>query len=491
MNGSPYFKLLFTIHAKRSISIARAMHPLECRLYSDTSTTSPARETRMDRAARDSLKTEHSKFIAEAHQTKGWIDSDGSPGKLESKSREGRLLPTSSHLFKLVLPLPGLRPAEKNGPAAPLERPPPTVFLLHPSQPLSHIARLIQASLPSPTDGPQPYTPRLPTVSFQNLEDDDNTGHQSPHQWADSTDIGDFVKEAVHSQEFTIVITPDKASNTAQLAYNDEQPPSSASSGTTPVHNKEDSNAFAPLEIPVSVPSFDERTRFLRRRRERLQKELKGMQDIKDMCDTAARKGARRLATGGFLILLTYWIAVLRLTFFTHLGWDFMEPVTYLTEFLAIMGGYAWFLRQGREISYTSILNQSVSTRRRALYTSKGLDIERWAELVTEEKAINREIEKIREDYEGGWKEGKKAKVEVEKAKPSAADEPEVKEGVKEPATETHPGDALLDEALLKEKAANGKADPAEERAVEIKREKIVAEDEKATSSGTVPSRGS
>lgn len=169
------------------------------------------------------------------------------------------------------------------------------------------------------------------------------------------------MKEAVHSREFTIVITPDRAANTAQLAYNDEQAPSE--SGEIRAHDEEDADAFAALEIPVSVPSFDERTRFLRRRRERLQRELKGMQEIKDMCDAAARRGARRLATGGFLILLTYWLSVIRFTFFTPLGWDFMEvsgvdsscgssidrlmnrlvkPVTYLTEFLVIMGGYAW-----------------------------------------------------------------------------------------------------------------------------------------------------
>ncbi|KAG8878755.1 hypothetical protein FRB98_006013 [Tulasnella sp. 332] len=483
MNGLQHLRLLFTISSKHSSRVPRPTQPFPCRLYSDlppnNNRSSPAPETHLDRAARESLKVGHSKFIAEAHRTEGWNESDTSHGPLEVKSRRGRLLPTSSHLFKLVLPLPGLRPSETSGTTSTAERPPPTVFLLHPSQPLSHIARLIQASLPSPTDGPQPYAPRLPTVSFQNLEDDETTGNQEPHQWADSTDIGDFVKEAVHSQEFTIVITPDKASNTAQLAYNDQQAPSTSA---TPTHDKKDVDAFAPLEIPVSVPSFDERTRFLRRRRERLQKELEGMQHIKDMCDTAARKGARRLATGGFLILLTYWLSVLRFTFFTPLGWDFMEPVTYLTEFLVIMGGYAWFLRQGREISYTSILNQSVSARRRALYTSKGLDIERWAELVTEEKAISRELEKIREDYEGGWKEGKTPKAEDVKEKPAVEVSSEAKaEAVK--ATTPHPDDAALDEALLKEKATTGKTSsgPVEEKAVEKKREEVVAADEKAT----------
>lgn len=153
-------------------------------------------------------------------------------------------------------------------------------------------------------------------MSFQNLDSEDGNDKPSLHQWSDSTDIGDFVKEAVHAEEFTIVITPDQATNTAQLAPNTDE---------TPVHDKKDPDAWAPLEIPVSIPSFDDRTRFLRRRLQRTQNELKGMQDIKDMCDAEARKGAKRLATGGFILLLTYWAAVFRFTFFTSYGWDFME----------------------------------------------------------------------------------------------------------------------------------------------------------------------
>ncbi len=226
---------------------------------------------------------------------------------------EGRLLPTSSHLFKLVLPLPGLRPISKSSSAPTKPEPvPPTVFLLHPSQPLSHIARLIQASLPSPTHGPQAFTPKLPTVSFQHEELD-----KGKQQWSDSTDIGDFVKEAAHSKEFTILITPDQASNTAQLA------PQQGSTGA--VHDRNEPEAYAALQIPVSVPSFEDRTRYLRRRLERMDSELKGMQDIKDSCDALARRGTKRIATGVFVILLTYWLAVLRLTFFSTYGWETME----------------------------------------------------------------------------------------------------------------------------------------------------------------------
>ncbi|KAG8751392.1 hypothetical protein FRC12_012463 [Ceratobasidium sp. 428] len=80
-----------------------------------------------------------------------------------------------------------------------------------------------------------------------------------------------------------------------------------------------------------------------------------------------------------------------------------MEPVTYLTGLAWIIGGYMWFLYQGREVSYSSLLKQSVSTRRAKLYESKGLDVDVWADLVSEEKQLRKEIYKIADDYNVKW----------------------------------------------------------------------------------------
>ncbi len=59
------------------------------------------------------------------------------------------------------------------------------------------------------------------------------------------------------------------------------------------------------------------------------------------------------------------------------------------------------FLYQGRELSYTSILDRSISSRRQALYSSKGLDIDRWMDLINERKLLQKNIEDIRGEYEG------------------------------------------------------------------------------------------
>ncbi len=51
-------------------------------------------------------------------------------------------------------------------------------------------------------------------------------------------------------------------------------------------------------------------------------------------------------------------------------------------------------------MSYSSVLDQSVSSRREALYKAKGLDIDKWVELIGERKQLNREIGRIAEDYD-------------------------------------------------------------------------------------------
>ncbi|CCO30665.1 hypothetical protein BN14_04695 [Rhizoctonia solani AG-1 IB] len=70
-------------------------------------------------------------------------------------------------------------------------------------------------------------------------------------------------------------------------------------------------------------------------------------------------------------------------------------------------------MTSGREVSYSSLVKQSISTRRAGLYKSKGLDLDLWAELVTEEKQLKREIHKIADDYNIKWDGSPEGKFEV------------------------------------------------------------------------------
>lgn len=77
-----------------------------------------------------------------------------------------------------------------------------------------------------------------------------------------------------------------------------------------------------------------------------------------------------------------------------------MEPITYLSGLSTVVVGYLWFLYQGREVSYSSVLARSITARREALYKTRGLGIERWSELISERKALRSEIARIARDYE-------------------------------------------------------------------------------------------
>lgn len=111
-------------------------------------------------------------------------------------------------------------------------------------------------------------------------------------RWSSSTEIGDFIRDAARGQEFAIEIEG------------------------------------APEEVRVGVPSFNDRTYYLRMRLRKTSKEISKMADIKEECDRLAHKAAQRVAGAGFAGIVGWWGVVYYLTFQTELGWDVMEPVT-------------------------------------------------------------------------------------------------------------------------------------------------------------------
>jgi len=91
-----------------------------------------------------------------------------------------------------------------------------------------------------------------------------------------------------------------------------------------------------------------------------------------------------------------------------------MEPITYLSGLSTVILGYLWFLYQGREVSYTSVLDSSIVTRRYALYKQRGFDIDRWNALLAEERNLRTEIAQIARDYDRGVADdAEESKVDV------------------------------------------------------------------------------
>jgi Protein of unknown function, DUF607. len=213
----------------------------------------------------------------------------------------------------------------------------PIAILVHPQQPLSYLERLIQSELPPIKGSTEKLRP--PAISFVALQHDDNAikpkkriedeidldanqakekefipnndgvggskplNGRSPTQhcwsreedvetysyprntygtqpqngeperfvrWSQATEIGDFIRDAARAGEFIVTI---------------EGAPSGLS------------------QIRVTVPSFNERTYYLRLRLRKLSRRIQTMAGVKEECDALAHRGAQRVAIGGFGIL--------------------------------------------------------------------------------------------------------------------------------------------------------------------------------------------
>lgn len=188
-------------------------------------------------------------------------------------------------------------------------------------------------------------------------------------RWSSSTEVGDFIRDAARAKEFEVEIEG------------------------------------SPNTVKVAVPSFNDRTFYLRSRLRRTSKKIADMAAIKKECDDAAHKAGQRIAITGCGILMGYWYVVYRLTFETDLGWDTMEPVTYLVGLSTIIGGYMWFLYHNREVSYRSALNLTISRRQSRLYERKGFDLHKWEGLVEEGNALRKEIKAVASEYDVEWDE--------------------------------------------------------------------------------------
>jgi len=348
---------------------------------------------------------------------------------------KGKLLTTPSRMLKLILPL---TTRDANGDRKDAE---PLALLVHPQQPLSYLERLVQSELPAMSD--QAGKERAPRVTFraedsmeENIgskksavqsmseeegeeegegenydisdadetmvdgklektgkitasEDKDASGskpsgpqessdsnppdpsHPNFVRWSPSTEIGDFIRDAARGKEFAVDIEG------------------------------------APTPIYVGVPSFQDRTYYLRMRLRKTAHRISALAGVKRECDELAHVGAKRVAQGGFMGLISWWGLVYYLTFKTDLGWDVMEPVTYLVGLSGLIGGYIWFLYHNREVSYRSAMNFTVSRRQSRLYEVKGFDLPKWEGLVEEGNRLRREIRMVADEYDVEWDESR------------------------------------------------------------------------------------
>ncbi|KAF2963462.1 hypothetical protein GQX73_g10113 [Xylaria multiplex] len=315
---------------------------------------------------------------------------------------KGKLLTTPTRLLKLILPLPVDATHDEQGnkgefrALAQNEDIQPLALLVHPQQPLSYLERLIQAELPSVCD--RDGHEKMPSIHFlaegserdeegqrkdktdSNVARYSGLGHEgedtpAEHQdwvrWSSSTEIGDFIRDAARGREFVIHVDGLDA------------------------------------EMRVDVPSFNDRTHYMRVRLRRMSRNIEALSKIKQECDMLAHRGAHRLAQAGFAALSGWWATVYYVTFHTDAGWDLVEPVTYLAGLTTIMGGYLWFLFISRDLSYQAALKITVSRRQNILYQARGFEPQKWEALARDANELRREIRIVAEEYDVDWDETK------------------------------------------------------------------------------------
>lgn len=115
-------------------------------------------------------------------------------------------------------------------------------------------------------------------------------------RWSSSTEIGDFIRDAARGKEFAVEIEG------------------------------------ASKEIRVGVPSFNDRTHYLRVRLRKTSRKLGDLASLKKECDELAHRSAQRLAMGGFAVLIGWWGAIYHFTFQTDYGWDTSEFLSSFPE---------------------------------------------------------------------------------------------------------------------------------------------------------------
>jgi len=184
----------------------------------------------------------------------------------------------------------------------------PLALLVHPQQPLSYLERLIQSELPlitnkkgenqvpavifrareSKDDGIRPKTRKADDEQDEGSSTDKTFGDGSVQRysgagregsgkdegefvkWSASTEIGDFIRDAARAKEFEVEIEG------------------------------------SPEAIKVGVPSFNDRTFYLRQKLRRTSRKIADMAKVKKECDTAAHKTGQRIALSGCGVLVGY-----------------------------------------------------------------------------------------------------------------------------------------------------------------------------------------
>lgn len=116
----------------------------------------------------------------------------------------------------------------------------------------------------------------------------------STYQWAQSTELGDFVQEAAKDRKFVIAIQqsppqpqPQRQATTTTNSSGDVSTAATNKGEEDVAESSSNDKTQGPVLIKIRVPSFEERTLFLRRRLVDVTREMQSLLDIKSECDVS------------------------------------------------------------------------------------------------------------------------------------------------------------------------------------------------------------
>ncbi|QRW06370.1 hypothetical protein RhiLY_05369 [Ceratobasidium sp. AG-Ba] len=239
-------------------------------------------------ASQENLYGGHSRFIAEAKRSESWSDGvDNSKKGGEEGTGKSRGSARGDALYRSPVPnlVASLQAYSPDPDASSIET---TTHCLSSASISAALTRLSPYPSITPLE-----TSTSTSIAFRSIPHKSS----SKESYGPTRPISDFVKEAAQDREFAITMSK-------------PAPKSDSSSSSKPDET----------QIRILVPSFRTRTRFLRHRLKNVSNELERLEKIKRECDHIAHRSARRLALGGFAMLLVYFGVVARLTFW-DLGW--------------------------------------------------------------------------------------------------------------------------------------------------------------------------
>ena len=100
--------------------------------------------------------------------------------------------------------------------------------------------------------------------------------------------------------------------------------------------------------------------------------------------DDRATTFTKRIVVGALAYLVAQATVVAKLTFASRLGWDIMEPITYLVTFMTAVFGLGYFSVSRKDYMYETVWDQLQEKRQKSLYLKDNFDLINYEAMLDE-----------------------------------------------------------------------------------------------------------